>query len=621
MALLTAIVDNDWRLGTRTREHIDEGVTMLRFVPFIDATEADALLAAISSPVTDPYADQQEYSGTYAIGASIAKGEDDRSVTIQEALTYVTDVTGLSDLSALDPILLQKNEILDLFNFEEGEGDEIGLQYRNLTTDSRATLMNTLTDAQLVSLAPAAPGSRTWVYQNRIFNENADNNTATFSILLRIVTWSAWGHDSYAADKSEWGNAGTANEKETKTKTWNNIRIADVNTALSDVRLGTNTAADSGYIITDARAVGGAGDGAVTIIQEQKKQVDNVDVGNATTPEYAAINPFGWDGGNSQTINTHYERFTAAGLASAIVGESAPSGYTPVRRTPSLGGDGLHTLVYEYQKPTFTNIQGSTPDQTVKNFRIVGREGRDQQNAKSALHYRKTDSAVGIPIDDLEEVRDNTPAEAGWAIESLSAQDVRDGSGNLSRRQVNLKTTGDKTVISNVPNTGNQSEQQIVLWTDLTETDADLICTDATTNKNNMAASAYHTAPSGHKSRNCEKKPSNAVTAGGLNVFDVWRVTWKPKTSTEIWPETTATYTRTEPWDEYRRIIEVDGSRTNQKRTFTLTIAEKYHATLAAAHSAVGGGPVYKGSGVIILGKGRYKSVKKTLSVGSWGTD
>ena len=343
----------------------------------------------------------------------------------------------------------------------------------------------------------------------------------------------AWGHDSYAHDSIEYDNAGTANEKERVTKRWFNIDYSNLAAAVADVRAGTNTAATAGYIITDA-GVKDNGNGTIDIVQVQFKQVTNIDVGTSTTPGIVTFNPLGWDGGRHDYINTHYERFTATGLATAIGSESAPAGYTLDTLTPSLGGDGLHNLVYHYIKATFSNTSGTTPNRVLANTRVFGYKNYDPQNAVSGLDVHKTDGGSGIPIAALAEIRDNQVADSGWGITGVRIDDDGNGAGSLLRTQVKKASTSNNFYRTWYASNGNQQETEIIEWYNLSATDATTIYNDAKTNTLDMTG-ATPAAPASHQLRLVDRIPAEGVDSAGDNLFNVRRVTFIPNSGGSVW--------------------------------------------------------------------------------------
>jgi len=530
MALYTTLADAKARLiPGRIKNPTIAGDKINRRWEKIDATEADALMATVPSTVTDPVADGQTYTGTYAVGQQLAQAQGDRAVTITQELTLINTITStIGTLQALSPLKEYNNEILRAFSLEEGEGDRIAWTYKNINPENRSIAW-AYSDSDIESTVGANAGE----YLSRRFIIQEDG-TATFVIITEGHTWSAWGHDSYAADKTEYDNAGTANERERITKTWEGIRISDIATAVSNMRTGTNTAAESGYIITTASTRDNQ-DGSLTCVQVQKKQVNNKDAGPASAPQNTHINPLGWDGGRHDIIETIYDHFTASGLATAISGESAPATYTETRVGETIAGDGLYTRIYRYVKPIFTNVTGTTPDQTINNTRTLGLGEYDPQNDKSGIRRSQLDSSDGIPIDDAAEVRDNQVADSGWAITDVRINDNRDGSASLQRRQTIKRGKTDEFTTGFTAASGSQPESETVIWHNITNADADLIVSDAKTNTADMTAATYAAAPANHVFKGTNKSPVRGIDSAGEQIFDLVRRTWIPLNSGGGW--------------------------------------------------------------------------------------
>jgi len=166
-------------------------------------------------------------------------------------------------------------------------------------------------------------------------------------------------------------------------------------------------------------------------------------------------------------------------LATAISGESAPATYTETRVGETIAGDGLYTRIYRYAKPIFTNVTGTTPDQTINNTRTLGLGEYDPQNDKSGIRRSQLDSSDGIPIDDAAEVRDNQVASSGWAITDVRINDNRDGSATLQRRQTLKRSKTDEFSVGYNEASGSQPLMETVVWHNITDADADLIIADA----------------------------------------------------------------------------------------------------------------------------------------------
>jgi len=101
--------------------------------------------------------------------------------------------------------------------------------------------------------------------------EEEGNGLYTKIYKYEKVSWQAWGHDSYAADETAYGNA--TSDREQITKVWKGIQLSDLATAVSDCRTGTNVTPESGHIVTEVR-VTESQEGSFQISQTQVKQVN-----------------------------------------------------------------------------------------------------------------------------------------------------------------------------------------------------------------------------------------------------------------------------------------------------------------------------------------------------------
>jgi len=258
----TTTSEADARLIRKDKDVNLPGFTLIREWPWLNATAADTLSTTLDAIETyaDPQADGQTYTGTF-VNSKVEVLDDSedgvRAPRIRQTLILVATITGVGDLPS-DPIATQENEILDVLGIETGEEDTMAYIYNNLNSAdaSRKACMD-ITDGALENLANVAtvsPGSG-WVYVDRKFNEQ-DDKTGKFVVIFKQVAWNAWGHDSYAADLTEYDKAGTANEREQISKTWLRIAKGDLATAVSNMRTGTNTTPTAGYIINFGRLYG-----------------------------------------------------------------------------------------------------------------------------------------------------------------------------------------------------------------------------------------------------------------------------------------------------------------------------------------------------------------------------
>ena len=191
MALLTAISDAEWRLISDEGNPVVDGYKLTRMTAFINATVADTIFATAVAldTVVSPVADGQTYSGTFAMNkVTMDEGRDDnnqRYCNLIEDLTLVSAVANIAALVALNAIIIQDNEILNLFGItaELGEGDGIVYIYHNINPTERANCMG-LSDSDLVSNLPGAG----WSYLSREFKVMEDN-TARFMVVFKKAAW------------------------------------------------------------------------------------------------------------------------------------------------------------------------------------------------------------------------------------------------------------------------------------------------------------------------------------------------------------------------------------------------------------------------------------------------
>ena len=574
--------------------------------------------------VTDPKAGNEQFYGKWRV-VELRTSKRYEPEGLVQVLRKVEVIDAVADLAGMSPLIKQGNEILDLFGLEQGEGDFLAFTFPHLDPESRGVCMN-IPDADLVSSLANSDQSSwatgaaytigsvriedsttyvcveahtggtfaddlaagkwvafgTWNYAKRVFNVEADN-TASFYVLFRKVAWNAWADNAGSPDLKNYDNAGTDNERERLTKIWQNIQQADLATARDACRAGSgDVAAESGYVITNVY-IADNHNGSITVQQVQKKQVNNKDVGTSDIPGERAINPLGWDGGKHEFIDTHYEHFTAAGLASALASESAPSGYTRLMKSFSLDGDGLYSGVYRYLKATFTNVTGDPDEKTLANFRVFAHENYDPKNDSAGIHRRKMDGGDGVPIDDLAEVRDNQEPDSGWIMDGVTGRDNQDGSGSVRRRQTKLRSKTDQIRRQWRAGNGNRSEAETVVWYDLSETDAGLVYDDAYDNSTDMTGATYAEAPESHVLLTCDRMPA------GNGSYTVVRVTWVPKTggSSEVWDNFTdesITWTET----KYRRPL-IDGEYVDQKRVWAYKLYVKQTMSRTDAYDYAGG--------------------------------
>ena len=185
LGFLEDFSDDEWRLQTGSTIPITESLRLIRRLPHVNPEFADDMLVArrTVTSVDDPYADGEQYTGKFAVSEVRSDKDEDGSITFTETLTELNEVEDIDDLSALSPRVLQKNEILELFGFDEGEGDYLAYMWDEMDPEDQDNLMN-IPDASLVSDIAGAG----WTYADRKFEVKKDG-TAGFTVAFRAVNW------------------------------------------------------------------------------------------------------------------------------------------------------------------------------------------------------------------------------------------------------------------------------------------------------------------------------------------------------------------------------------------------------------------------------------------------
>jgi len=247
------------------------------------------------------------------------------------------------------------------------------------------------------------------------------------------------------------------------------------------------------------------------------------------------ITGFSWEDGEEDDLRYIYKnvnptsRATLMAISDAdLVSNISGAGWTYIDREFTEEENNTGTFVVFFKKETWTNETGTTPDQTIARTRTIGLGNYDPQNDKSGVNRTKTTRSEGIPIADLEEIRDNQVAESGYAINRIQAIDNKNGSGTIGTRQVKKRATTDQFVVGFTSEQGVQAESQTVTWHDLSETDADTVYNDAITNEDDMTG-ATPASPASHVLRSVTKPIKEGIDSAGKQLFGVRRTTYKPR--------------------------------------------------------------------------------------------
>jgi hypothetical protein len=234
MANYTELTEAKARLVDRTKTLSIAGDSLTRSWEKIDATVADTLVSAVTgSTVTNPEADGQTYTGTFARNTITAKGQDDRSVIVLEDLTLINTVTAtIGTLQALSPTKTYDNEILNNWGINEGELDTVLWQYKNMNpSDAQRIICLGYSDSDIEATLGLAAGS----YQKRRFDIQEDN-TATFTIASEEPTWSS---ASWATQKKEMQESNSNGHRVARQTTATGLDNAAGNTAYAAAKADT----------------------------------------------------------------------------------------------------------------------------------------------------------------------------------------------------------------------------------------------------------------------------------------------------------------------------------------------------------------------------------------------
>jgi|GEM_PF-6461816 len=299
---------------------------------------------AYTQLVTDPEADRQVYEGDWVQNQVTVEMQSTPSMIIQSLVKLIdmgaTSTNALAALQAASYLISRDNQILDLFNFETGEGDNLTLVWYNLEPDSQTMCMETISDAQLVSTFASG-----WTYADRSWKE-AENGSATFAIHFRKIAWNTWANTN-AADITEYDSTGDSTERQRITKTWMHIRRADIDTAVTDLKSGTGGVSnETGYSIIDVN-VQSEGNGAISLAQTQIKQVTSTNA-NASALDKPGLFP----GLGTDTV-VRYENFPIADLPAS----TAPTTGNAIISNERIGPDanGLYGRVVVSRATTWAN--------------------------------------------------------------------------------------------------------------------------------------------------------------------------------------------------------------------------------------------------------------------------
>jgi len=302
-----------------------------------------------------------------------------------------------------------REEILNPFGEASGTKNHVTVLNHHLKSKTTAygTIDSTRTGYTLVDTSESEEGNGLW----------------TILYKYEKVTWLTWGHDSYAADETDYGNA--ESDRETITKQWKGIRLSDIDTAVSDCRTGTNATPESDHIITDVN-VSETAQGSFQITQVQTKQINGEQNTRAELTQ-----PHALKSGILAQVTIRYENFHEASLP-------APSNYVPgtdsgvisnIKTGPD--GQGLWSRIIVTETMTWAAWSDAAADIIAR-----GNEGTVSETINSSwIGIRKADQATAIAalIDGGA-----IGATTGYTVDTVGVSDNKNGSLTFTQTQIKM---------------------------------------------------------------------------------------------------------------------------------------------------------------------------------------
>lgn len=258
--------------------------------------------------------------------------------------------------------------------------------------------------------------------------------------------------------------------------------------------------------------------------------------------ENKILNLFGLDTGEGDWIAYGYHGLNPASRAtvmaisdSDMVTNLPGAGWSYEDRKFTEKSNNTADFVVLFRKSVWSNQSGTPPNQVIASRVITKHLNYDPKNNTAGLRRKKIDGAKGIQTSKAEEVFGNEPAESGWAVDSITLEEMANGQSSIKKQQSKERATGDQFTRRWNAGHGNRPEMETIAWFDLTATDATTVYDNAKTNTADMTG-ATPASPANHLLLTVERIPQ------GNGLFDVARVSWIPQAKTG----TTTT------WKEYQ---------------------------------------------------------------------
>lgn len=348
--------------------------------------------------VVNPMCDGETWDGTFRQVEAKRLRVKGRTL-ISQTLKRVYLPNTFAELAVLNYRKSNENEILAPFGYGPGEGDKLACIFNDINPAAESKCMG-FSDANLASL----PGSG-WTYVDRLFTLNQDN-TATFTVILRKITWSAFS--VAAPDITVYQDKTT--EKEKKTEIWIGINKDDALT-------GLYTTVPSKYNAIAAN-ISEVGEGAINITRTLLKETYGASAAEIEELETDTLNPLGLEVASYARVTIINENLKLKTSAYGTLA-AADSGYTLIGYKENLGDNGLWNKYYIYAKVTWTNwdTENTAPARIVQTG--VSNPG--------GFGEGKSEQATGVPVANAESAIAHLAADNDYTLRNLQWQERGNG--------------------------------------------------------------------------------------------------------------------------------------------------------------------------------------------------
>lgn len=369
---------------------------------YTDAKNCDPDTPAETQYVTNPDVGRSSsFVGKWVHSGCSRSGEYDK---LLQQLTRVYDIESAQNLFDRPEIVTQDNSILNLFGIKESETDVIGVVIYGLTKESRTYCMDSISDQAL----GAQYGITGMEYEGRHFEVNAQDNTASLSILFRKYTNSAFNVDSPDLEWYSYKNT----KKQIKHQLWTRVDKSD---PLTNLYTG-----DTGYNVTTVSITEGQG-GTINVQRTQPLEAKGSESEAYDEERTEVMRPHSLVSGTKYHVTVKNHRLSDPSTSYGTI-DSSHTNYTLVDTSEQEESTGLWTKIYKYEKTVWPAFEENLSGYTTINIRAEGRENEQREKIWNNVSSASMDSAVIY----LKATADN-----GYYVYRVSVTDNHDGSIRL----------------------------------------------------------------------------------------------------------------------------------------------------------------------------------------------